>query len=169
MPDARADTSAPIRRPGLVRIGYVVVGLTLFAAYLISTFPYSATLTKVLAPMGLEVSSTSQTASFPFGARLSDVRLTSTRPASAGLLVESPAVTIAPAFLSMLTMHPGVRVKADLYDGVVSATHPPQRRRHRYQLRPRLGRAGASAVVDDPRRERRRRAFRQRQSVALAR
>jgi len=124
-PDASRDTSAPIRRPGLVRIGYVVVGLTLFAAYLISTFPYSATLTKVLAPMGLEVSSTGQTASFPFGARLSDVRLTSTRSASAGLLVESPAVTIAPAFLSMLTMHPGVRVKANLYDGVVNVTiHP---------------------------------------------
>jgi type II secretion system protein N len=102
-----------------------VVGLTLFAAYLISTFPYSATLSKVLAPMGLEVSSTSQSASFPFGAQLSGVRLISTRPASAGLLVESPAVTIAPAFLSMLTMHPGVRVKAALYDGVVNVTiHP---------------------------------------------
>ena len=103
----------------------MVVGLTLFAAYLISTFPYSTTLTKVLAPMGLEVSSTSQSASFPFGARLSDVRLSSTRPASGGLLVESPAVTIAPAFLSMLTMHPGVRVKAALYDGVVNVTIRP--------------------------------------------
>jgi type II secretion system protein N len=102
--------------------------VTLFAAYLISTFPYSATLTKVLAPMGLEISSTSQSASFPFGARLSDVRLTSTRPASAGLLVESPAVTVAPAFLSMLTMHPGVRVKAALYDGVVNVTIRPSRR-----------------------------------------
>ncbi len=56
---------------------------------------------------------------------MSDVRLTSTRPASAGLLVESPAVTIAPAFLSMLTMHPGVRVKANLYDGVVNVTIRP--------------------------------------------
>ncbi len=70
--------------------------------------------------MGLEVSSTSQSASFPFGARLAGVRLSSTRPASAGLLLESPAVTIAPAFLSMLTLHPGVRVKATLYDGMVN-------------------------------------------------
>ncbi len=99
--------------------------MTLFAAYLISTFPYSATLTKVLAPMGLVVSSTSQSASFPFGARLSGVRLVSTRPASGGLLIESPAVTIAPAFLSMLTMHPGVRVKAALYDGVVNVMIRP--------------------------------------------
>jgi len=75
--------------------------------------------------MGLEVSSTSQSASFPFGARLSGVRLTSTRPASAGLLVESPAVIIAPSFLSMLTMHPGVRVKAALYDGIVNVILRP--------------------------------------------
>jgi type II secretion system protein N len=75
--------------------------------------------------MGLEVSSTSQSASFPFGARLAGVRLSSTRPASAGLLLESPNVTIAPAFLSMLTLHPGVRVKASLYDGVVNITIRP--------------------------------------------
>ncbi len=75
--------------------------------------------------MGLEVSSASQSASFPFGARLSGVRLISTRAASGGLLIESPAVTIAPAFLSMLTMHPGVRVKAALYDGIVNVTLRP--------------------------------------------
>ena len=102
-----------------------MVALTLFATYLISTFPYSTTLTKVLAPMGLQVSSTSQRASFPFGATLSGVRLSSTRNASGGLLIESPAVTIAPAFLSMLTMHPGVRVRAALYDGVVNVMLRP--------------------------------------------
>jgi type II secretion system protein N len=112
-------------RPPFLRTAYTLVGLTLFVAYLISTFPYSKTLTKVLAPMGLEVSSTSQRASFPVGAQLSDVRLISTRNASASLIVESPAVTIAPSYLSMLTMHPGVRVKAALYDGVVNVTIRP--------------------------------------------
>jgi len=126
--EAPADAPAPYRGTRLIRFGYVAVGLSLFAAYLISTFPYSTTLTKVLAPMGLEVSSTSQSASFPFGARLSDVRLISTRTASGSLIVESPAVTIVPAFLSMLTMHPGVRVKAALYDGVVNVTLRPNRR-----------------------------------------
>jgi type II secretion system protein N len=126
--DARGDAPALSRGGRLIRAGYVVVGLSLFAAYLISTFPYSTTLSKVLAPMGLEFSSTSQHASFPFGARLSDVRLISTRPPSPGLLVESPAVIIAPAFLSMLTMHPGVRVKANLYDGVVNVTLRPNKR-----------------------------------------
>jgi type II secretion system protein N len=126
-PDAPGDSSAPYRGTRLIRVGYAIVGLSLFAAYLIWTFPYSATLSKVLAPMGLEVSSTSQSASFPFGARLAGVRLSSTRPASAGLLVESPAVTIAPAFLSMLTLHPGVRVNAALYNGAVNATIRPSR------------------------------------------
>ena len=124
----RESPPAEYQRPRFIRTAYAAVGLTLFAAYLISTFPYSATLTKVLAPMGLVVSSTGQSASFPFGARLSGVRLISTRPASSGLLVESPAVTIAPAFLSMLTMHPGVRVKAALYDGVVSVMIRPSGR-----------------------------------------
>jgi type II secretion system protein N len=125
IPDARTEESALVRRPALVRIGYVVVGLTLFAAYLISTFPYSATLSKVLAPMDLAVSSDSQSASFPFGARLANVRLSSTKPASAGLIIASPDVIIAPAFLSMLTFHPGVRVKASIYDGIVRATIRP--------------------------------------------
>ena len=75
--------------------------------------------------MGLEVSSRSQSASFPFGARLAGVRLSSTRSAYPGPLIESPAVTIAPAFLSMLTLHPGVRVNAALYDGVVKVTLRP--------------------------------------------
>ena len=122
----RATPPAPqYNRPRFLRTAYTIVGLTLFAAYLISTFPYSQTLTKVLAPMGLEVSSASQRANFPFGAQLSDVRLISTRNASINLLVESPAVTIAPSYLSMLTMHPGVRVKAALYDGVVNVTIRP--------------------------------------------
>ncbi|HZC46530.1 MAG TPA: type II secretion system protein GspN, partial [Candidatus Acidoferrum sp.] len=119
------DSSAQRRGTRFIWIAYVVVGLTLFAAYLISTFPYSSTLSSVLAPMGLQVSSTSQSASFPFGARLAGVRLSSTRPASSGLLIESPAVTIAPAFLSMLTFHPGVHVKAALYDGMVNVTLRP--------------------------------------------
>jgi type II secretion system protein N len=124
-PDVPGDSTAPFRRTRLIRVGYALVGLSLFAAYLISTFPYSSTLSKVLAPMGLEVSSTSQSVSFPFGARLSGVRLSSTKPTSAGLIMESPAVTIAPAFLSMLTFHPGVRIKAALYDGIVNVMLRP--------------------------------------------
>jgi type II secretion system protein N len=34
-------------------------------------------------------------------------------------------VTIAPSFVSMLTLHPGVRLKATLYDGIVNVTLRP--------------------------------------------
>ena len=114
---------------------------------------------QLLAPMGLEFSSTGQTASFPFGARLSDVRLTSTRPASAGLLVESPAVTIAPAL--PLDAHASsrrprqcrsLRRRRERHD-------PPQRRRHRYQLRPRLGRLARQQLWTHPRATTRRALF----------
>jgi type II secretion system protein N len=122
MPDVSEYFSAQYWRNHLVQVGYALFGLALFAAYLIATFPYSTTLSKVLGPMGLEFSSTGQSASFPFGARLTDVRVTSTRLASAIPLLESPSITIAPSFLSLLTLHPGVRVKAALFDGVVKVT-----------------------------------------------
>lgn len=116
---------ADSERPRYIWLAYAAVGLTLFAAYLIATFPYSTTLTKMLAPMGLEVTSTGQSSSFPFGARLSGVRLISRKPTSANLIVESPAMTIAPSFLSMLMFHPGVRVKVALFNGLVDVTlHP---------------------------------------------
>ena len=118
-------TGSPAQSRKFLYIAYTVLGLTLFAAYLIATFPYSPTLSKVLAPMGLEVTSTGQSASFPFGAKLSGVRLKSTRATPGGLMVESPAVTIAPSLLSMLMFHPGVRVKAALYDGIVNVTLRP--------------------------------------------
>jgi len=123
--DARASLQAESERARYVWLAYAAVGLTLFAAYLISTFPYSTTLTKVLTPMGLEVTSTGQSASFPFGAKLSGVRLRSIKPKPGGLMVESSAVTIAPSFLSMLMFHPGVNVKAALYDGIVNVTLRP--------------------------------------------
>jgi len=120
-----ASTGSPTQSRKLLFTVYTVLGLALFAAYLVATFPYSPTLSKVLAPLGLELTSTSQSASFPFGARLSGVRLRSIRPTPGGLMVESPAVTIAPSFLSMLMFHPGVRVKAALYDGIVNFTLRP--------------------------------------------
>jgi type II secretion system protein N len=115
-------TRSPAQSRKLLYVAYTVLGLTLFGAYLVATFPYSPTLSKVLAPMGLEFTSTSQSASFPFGAKLSGVRLKAIKSTPGGLMVESPAVTIAPSFLSMLLFHPGVRVKAALYDGIVNVT-----------------------------------------------
>lgn len=116
---------AQFRRHRFIPIAYAAVGLTLFVGYLIATFPYSATLSKLLAPMGLEVSSESQSAGFPFGAVLTGVRLSTTRHSSGDLQIESPSVTLAPALLSLFTLHPGVRVKAALYDGIVNVILRP--------------------------------------------
>ncbi len=118
MPDSRAESLPQNRRTWLRRLGYAAFGIVLFAAFVIATFPYSATLSKVLAPMGLQVSSANQSMDFPFGAELTGVRVTSNASSTAALVFESPIVSIAPSIVSLLLFHPGVRVKASLYGGV---------------------------------------------------
>ena len=112
-------------RNHLVQIGYAAFGLVLFAGFLFATFPYTATLSKVLAPMGFEFSSVSQTLRFPFGAELTGVRVRSTKSTASHAALECPIITIAPSLVSLLTFRPGVRVKASLYDGVARVTIRP--------------------------------------------
>jgi type II secretion system protein N len=118
MPDSRAEAPAQNRRTWLVRLGYAAFGIVLFAAFVIATFPYSATLSKVLAPMGLQVASANQRMDFPFGAQLTDFRVTSNASSTGAPVFESPDVSVAPSIVSLLLFHPGVRVKASLYGGV---------------------------------------------------
>lgn len=125
MPELAAHFAAQPRRVGLVRLGYAIAALILFITFLVSTFPYSSTLAKVLAPMGLEFTSTGQGIHFPIGAELTGVRVSSIASPGAIPLFESPAITIAPSLVSFLMMHPGVRVKASVYDGVVTASARP--------------------------------------------
>lgn len=108
-----------------VRLGYAVFGFVIFAGILFATFPYTATLSKVLAPMGYEFSSGSQTLRFPFGAELTQVRVSSIASAPQNRVIECPLMTIAPSLLSLLAFQPGVRVKANLYDGIARATIRP--------------------------------------------
>lgn len=122
MPDS---ASASFWRTHLAALGYAVFGLVLFAGFLFATFPYTATLSKVLAPMGFEFSSATQTIRFPFGAELTDVRVSSMTSAAPYPVIECPVITIAPSLLSLLTFHPGVRVKAHLYDGIARVTLRP--------------------------------------------
>jgi type II secretion system protein N len=112
-------------RNHLVQAGYAVFGLALFAGFLFATFPYTATLSKVLAPMGFEFSSGTQSLSFPFGAELTNVRVSSTTSAATSRALECSSVTIAPSILSLLTLQPGVRVRASLYDGDARVTIRP--------------------------------------------
>lgn len=125
MSDRFARAAADSTPSRFVKFAYAAVGLVVFGAVLISNYPYSASLTKILAPMGLVVSSAGQSIAFPFGAELTGVRLTSTRSNAASPLIESPAVRITPSIISLLMFHPGVRVNASIYDGVMNVTLRP--------------------------------------------
>jgi type II secretion system protein N len=108
-------------RAHLRALGYAGFGAAVFLASLAATFPYAATLSALLKPLSLSLSSSGQGFSPPLGAALSDVRLVSIEP-SAPFEVESSNVTLAPAFGALLFGEPGVRVHARLYGGALRAT-----------------------------------------------
>jgi type II secretion system protein N len=98
-----------------IRIGYAIIGVLVFFAFLLATFPYTQTLTGVLAPMGLRLSSRDQGMSFPFGVRMDGVMLDS--PDDGRAFFQSDKLRITPAFLSWLTGSPAVKISADAYGG----------------------------------------------------
>ncbi len=104
-------------REHIVQIAYVVAGVALFFVFLAATFPYAEVLSSVLAPEGLEISARDQAMSFPFGVRMTGVRLTGLGDAHP--VVESQDVRLTPSMLSFLTGSPGVNLKASLYGGVL--------------------------------------------------
>jgi type II secretion system protein N len=102
-------------RAHAIRIGYAAIGVLVFFAFLIATFPYTDTLTNLLAPMGLRLSSRDQGVSFPFGIRMDGVMLDS--PADGRALFQSDTMRVTPALLSWLMGSPGVKINADAYGG----------------------------------------------------
>jgi len=53
VPDVLATATQSSGRSWLVKFGYATFGLVVFAGFLFATFPYTATLSKVLASDGL--------------------------------------------------------------------------------------------------------------------
>ncbi len=98
-----------------LQIGYAALGVILFFAFLLARFPYADTLSGVLAPMGLRVSSREQGMSFPFGVKLSGVILDSVD--GGHQFFQSDQLRVTPALLSFLIGSPGVKIKADAYGG----------------------------------------------------
>jgi type II secretion system protein N len=97
---------------------YVAAGLIVFVLFLIASFPYSATISSMLAPYHLRLTCQRQRISLPIGAELLDVSL---EPAVAGQpnpLLKSPEVTLAPTLSALFLGSPGLRVTAHLYDGI---------------------------------------------------
>jgi type II secretion system protein N len=121
MPEQIVARAMAFVRAHLRAFGYGAFGAMVFLVSLVATFPYTATLSALLEPLSLSLRSSSQGFSLPMGAALSDVRLASIQP-SAPFAIESPNVTLTPAFGALLLGEPGVRVHARLYGGAVRAT-----------------------------------------------
>ena len=103
-------------------IGYAILGVVVFVTFLVANFPYSDTVTNMLAPYKLKLVCDDQRLSPPIGAELRGVRLISTAGGNDQALLDSPAVTLAPTFASLFLGRPGLHVRADLYGGIVKAT-----------------------------------------------
>jgi type II secretion system protein N len=97
------------------KIAYAAIGVMLFFAFLLVTFPYTDTLSGVLAPMGLRLTSRAQGISFPYGVKMEGATLDS--PADGRLIFQSDRLRVAPALLSWLMGSPGVQISADAYGG----------------------------------------------------
>jgi type II secretion system protein N len=108
-------------RPMLI-IASALIGLAVFAAFLVADFPYKDTLSSILAPYNLKLTYESQHLSPPIGAELVGVQLFSTTGSGDEALLQSPAVTLAPTIASLLFGRPGMHVRANLYGGVVRVT-----------------------------------------------
>jgi type II secretion system protein N len=104
------------------RICYTAAAVVVFLAILIANFPYSYTFSSILAPKGLKLDYQGQHWSFPFGATLDNVQLRHLDPAGGALIVDSRKVTLAPFFRSLFSGRPGVRIRAELYNGTILAT-----------------------------------------------
>ena len=122
-----AEKAVAIPAAGLTRgrftiIAGALIGMAVFAAFLVADFPYSDTLTSMLAPYQLKLTYQSQRLSPPIGAKLTNVQLFSTAGTGDEALLQSPAVTLAPTFAALLLGRPGMHVRADLYGGTVHVT-----------------------------------------------
>ena len=97
------------------KVAYAAIGVALFLAFLLASFPYADTISGVLAPTGLRLTSRGQSMTFPYGLRMDGVMLDS--PADGRAFFQSDTLRVTPALLSWLMGSPGVRISADAYGG----------------------------------------------------
>lgn len=110
----------PMRNRRLLKAGYGVFAAILFVAFVTASFPYGDTISALVAPLKIKVVYRSQAMNFPIGARLLDVHLFST--VNEQLLLQSPEVTLSPAVDCLLLGRPCLRLRAQVFGGVVDAT-----------------------------------------------
>jgi type II secretion system protein N len=110
-----------MRRAWLL-IAAAITALVLFAAFVISSFPYNDTVSALLAPYQLKLIYAAQHQRLPLGVELDDASLISTATDPNQMLLDSPSVALIPTLGSLLFGDPGLRVRAVLYAGTVAAT-----------------------------------------------
>lgn len=97
------------------KVAYIAIGVALFFAFLLASFPYADTISGLLAPTGLHLSTQSQGLSFPYGLRMDGVTLDSSRDGRE--LFQSAKLRVTPSITAWLTGATGLRIKADAYRG----------------------------------------------------
>ncbi len=100
-----------------IAIGVVLAGLFIFAAFLIASFPYNDTVSQLLAPYRLKLVYEEQRMSLPIGVKFERVSLYDEKQSPRRLIVQSPAVRLAPVISSLLFARPELKLDADLYGG----------------------------------------------------
>ncbi len=118
----RLSPPRPRARRGPLIALYALIGALVFVSFLVATFPYSVTLSSLLAPCNIRIRYANQRMSPPFGARLDDVALISTAAGRDRVVLNSPSVVLTPTLASLLLGRPGIRVRADLFGGRVRVT-----------------------------------------------
>jgi len=89
-------------------------------AFVAASFPYADTISALVAPIKMKVVFQQQEMNFPLGARFEDVCLLSS--GTQQLLFRSPNVTVAPRLSWLLFGRPCLRIRAELYGGMLDAS-----------------------------------------------
>ena len=110
---------ASLKRPG---IGYAVVGSLAFLAFLVVNFPYDLALSRLLAPLGLELSYKGQAPSFPLGISLSNVSVTSAFGGLDDPVFSGTQLEVTPVLESLAVGQPGLAMSGQAYGGFLSVT-----------------------------------------------
>jgi type II secretion system protein N len=104
----------------LLPAGYGFFAAILFVTFITASFPYADAISALLAPMRMKVAIQRLAMNSPISARLENVQLFSI--ANEQLLLQSPAVTVSPGVVWLFLGQPCLKIRAQLFGGVVDAT-----------------------------------------------
>jgi type II secretion system protein N len=110
---------ATLPHPVWIGAAVGIACLLLFAVFLIASFPYDDEITRMLAPHQLKLVYAEQHMSLPIGVEFESVSLYSDDQTPRRLLLQSPAVKLAPVITSLILARPQLKLSAQIYGGSV--------------------------------------------------